>query len=88
MKKNVDTTYQRKNGSQHSKNTPIIMPKVRAALCSARHPFAGRIDPSNLIVDCEIFNRLVSMEEMVEICDSKREREREKKKRLKLKNEN
>lgn len=27
------------------------MPKVRAALCSARHPFAGRIDPSNLIVD-------------------------------------
>lgn len=25
------------------------MPKVRAALCSARHPLAGRIDPSNLV---------------------------------------
>lgn len=39
-------TYQRKNGSQHSRNTPIIIPNVRAALCSARHPLAGRIEPS------------------------------------------
>lgn len=30
-----------------TKKTPIMIPKVRAALCSARHPFAGRIDPSN-----------------------------------------
>lgn len=48
--RNKIRTYQRKNGSQQSKNTPIMMPKVRAALCSARHPLAGRIDPSNLIV--------------------------------------
>lgn len=77
QEKNIlDTTYQRKNGSQHSKNTPMIMPKVRAALCSARHPFAGRIDPSNLIVDCEIFNRLVSMVENGKEMWFKRERER------------
>ena len=43
------STYQEKNGSQQSRNTPIIMPNVRAALCSARHPLAGRMDPSNLI---------------------------------------
>lgn len=43
------STYQRKNGSQQSRNTPIMMPNVRAALCSARHPLAGRMDPSNLI---------------------------------------
>lgn len=38
-------TNHRKNGSQHNKKTPIIMPSVRAALCSARHPLAGLIDP-------------------------------------------
>lgn len=37
--------YQRKNGNQHSRNTPMMMPKVRAALCSARHPLAGRTEP-------------------------------------------
>lgn len=30
-----------------------MMPKVRAALCSARQPFAGRIDPSDYIVDAK-----------------------------------
>lgn len=44
-----ESTYQRKNGSQHSRNTPIIIPSVLAALCSARHPLAGLMDPSNLI---------------------------------------
>lgn len=37
--------YQRKNGNQHNKNTPMMMPKVRAALCSARHPLAGLTEP-------------------------------------------
>lgn len=27
-------TYHKKNGSQHSMKVPIIIPKVRAALCS------------------------------------------------------
>lgn len=41
----VSNTNHRKNGNQHNKKTPIIMPRVRAALCSARHPLAGLIDP-------------------------------------------
>lgn len=35
--------YQRKNGNQHKRKTPIIIPSVRAALCSALQPFVGRI---------------------------------------------
>lgn len=31
---NDTDTYQRKNGSQHTMNVPIMMPKVLAALCS------------------------------------------------------
>lgn len=27
-------TYQRKNGNQHNRNTPMMIPSVRAALCS------------------------------------------------------
>lgn len=27
-------SYQRKNGSQHNMNTPMMIPRVRAALCS------------------------------------------------------
>lgn len=40
-------THQRKNGSQHNKNAPTMMPSVRAALCSARHdlPAARRDAP-------------------------------------------
>lgn len=45
-KKMWRNTHQRKNGNQHSRNTPMIIPNVRAALCSARHPFVGLIDPS------------------------------------------
>lgn len=36
-----------------------MMPKVRAALCSARQPFAGRIDPSDYIVDAKKKNGIL-----------------------------
>lgn len=38
-------THHRKKGSQQSRKTPMMMPRVRAALCSAFHPFAGRTEP-------------------------------------------
>lgn len=36
MDNNCNNTCQRKKGSQQRRNAPIIMPNVRAALCSAR----------------------------------------------------
>lgn len=40
----ISLTYHKKNGSQHNKNTPIMIPKVRAALCSLRQvEFAWRM---------------------------------------------
>jgi len=39
------TTHHRKKGSQQSRKTPMMMPRVRAALCSAFHPLAGRTEP-------------------------------------------
>lgn len=36
---NLQSTYHKKKGSQHNIKAPIIMPKVRAALCSARQLF-------------------------------------------------
>jgi len=38
-------THHRKKGSQQSRKTPMMMPRVRAALCSAFHPLAGRTEP-------------------------------------------
>lgn len=42
--RHTNITYQRKNGSQHRRKTPMMMPRVRAALCSARHPFVGLVE--------------------------------------------
>lgn len=50
-------TYQRKNGSQHNIKTPMMMPKVRAALCSARQPFVGRTEPPAKRYTGKIFSK-------------------------------
>ena len=60
--------YQRKKGSQHNKNTPTIIPSVRAALCSARHDLpAARSDaPTNneifisIVIKCVLYYAMFS----------------------------
>ena len=47
-----DTTFTTKNGVQHSRKTPIIMPIVTAALCSCNNwGLLLFLDPGAIMVD-------------------------------------
>lgn len=46
-------TNHRKNGNQQRRKTPIIIPNVLAALCSALQPLVGRTDPpAKILILC------------------------------------